>query len=191
MLPCLFVDKYDVNIQDSVKKQDRNNYLTKQQRYTCQQLNTFADMENLQSDSVGYLEMNEHKVNETMLSKQVPVYILSPIVTIIWLYLCPPWKKQLDFNFKRPQGWNDDCEIVRFNDTYYLTKHHVFDWHSFAMLSNGEFLHEALIVQNSSTGYWVICSIDYKLPKHIRQATTMRDFANHKNPDLYMNLYNP
>ena len=31
----------------------------------------------------------------------VPLQILSPITSICWMYMCPSWRKHLDFNFQR------------------------------------------------------------------------------------------
>ena len=164
---------------------ESNPYLPNYTRENISRLNRFDTMESINNQDPNVLEMHQHDSSVSHRTKNVPVYILSPVVSILWLYLLKSWRKQLDFNFQRPPEWNDDCAIVRFNDTLYITMHNILDYHAFAMLANGTFLFEALIVQLGSSRLVAIVKVKYELPTHITQATCRADFTNHQYPNFW------
>ena len=81
----------------------------------------------LDEDDPDILEMYEHHDDIVNTIKNVPIYILSPTVNIIWLYLLKSWRNKLDFNFRRNKFWNDNSCVNKLNDTWYVSMHHILD----------------------------------------------------------------
>lgn len=131
-------------------------------------LPTFAEYSN--NDNTDPYE-HENKLQTKhlqKLKKKVPVYILSPIVNIVWLYLCAPFRAQMDFKFDRSPDWTDDTPVLRFNDTKYVSMHNIFDWHDFALLRDSTLLYPSLLVKVSPTLMYYIDSIKYEMPDNLK-----------------------
>ena len=181
-----FTDQLDVLLPNKIGVESKP-YLSKTTVKFLDSLASFDDVLDFDCDNPNVQEMYEHDDNMNRQYKEVPVYILSPAVTILWLYLCNPWRKHLDFDFHRAPNWDNDSCILRFNDTLYLTMHNLFDWHGFALLKNGQFLHEALIIRVREQVYWLIVKIDYLLPSKILNAKTTKVLKNHGQTSFWKN----
>ena len=108
----------------------------------------------------------------------VPVYILSPVVNIVWMYLCQSWRDKLDFDFQRPANWNNDSQVLKFNHTKYVSMHNIWDYHDFALLANGLLLHKTMIVQSPRHVLWFISKIEYNIPTAIANANEYTDWSD-------------
>ena len=154
-------------------------------RTELQQEARFDQVTQLTSDDPNVAEMQQHNDNVVDHIEKVPVFVMSPMVNLIWLYLCPMFRKAVDFNFHRAEDWTDDTRIVRFNDCLYTQKHFVFDKHNFALLNNEAFLVPQTIAETNSKQKFVVQAIKYQIPTHIRQATKSRDFSNSDNNNFW------
>lgn len=62
---------------------------------------TFADVTKLDNQDPNVMEMYLHESSMLHRIKNVPAFVLSPVVNITWLYLLEPFRKIMDFNFQR------------------------------------------------------------------------------------------
>ena len=118
---------------------------------------------------------------------RVPVSIISPVTNIIWMYLCENWRINLDFNFSRPNNWSGDSRCTKFNHTEYVQKHFLYDWHDYAVLPNGSWLHQGVVVDIGDhpepRSFYYIDRITYDLPGTVVNATRASDFPSAGNPN--------
>ena len=138
-----------------------------------------------------YGEWQEHQVSYDEQQKlQVPLKILSPITTISWMYMCESWRKHLDFDFQRPPQWTDDTPVYKFNHSWYVKYHNLFDWHDFALLRNDSLICPKAVVdphlKKQTLTYYYIDSISYDIPSNLANANTRRLFASVSQPERWM-----
>lgn len=124
----------------------------------------------MEADSATWQYIQSHNKQLRDCTKEVQVQIVSPVVAITWMYMCSRWRNLLDFNFQRPSAWNKDTPVLRFNDTTYVSKHQIWDWHSFAMLKDEVLIHNGLIVQHGNDELFFILDIEYYIPNKFMNA---------------------
>ena len=171
-----FIERYDVTVQYQFKDKVSSD-ITKATKARIAKEATFEDVLQLDNDDPNVMEMNLHDSEMMVREKEVPTFVLSPVVNITWLYLLEPFRQLMDFNFKRPSNWTDDSPVLRFNDCWYVSMHHVLDWHDFALLSNGSLLHKGVIIQTPASLKAVVYAIKYEIPDTIKNATSRSDFV--------------
>lgn len=141
--------------------------------------NEFIPMYHKEHHNFG--ELQDHDTSYIAQSQiHVPLKILSPITSLIWMFMCPNWRNNCDFNFDRPDNFNNDSTVTRFNDTLYVKYHNLFDWHEFALLNNGTFLYANAIIDpkipKKNKVYYFIVKIDYAIPHRLLNAQSARVF---------------
>lgn len=117
----------------------------------------------------------------------VPLQIISPATQLIWMWMCDNWRKNLDFNFKRPANWNDSMDVYNFNHSFYVKYHNILDWHDFVWLRNNSFLYQGVVVDPHLVNVvpqtlYYIDSITYEIPDEIKNLSTQ---AQLKKIDKY------
>ena len=177
-------DRYDVRVNDD-KPSNNEVELNKSTLTSISNNGTFNDMINHDDDDPNIMEMHLHNSEATKNVHEYPVFVVSPITHLIWLYLLEPFRNIIDLNFKRRNNWTDDDQVLRFNDTWYLTCHNILDWHEFALLQNKSFLHKGIIVQDKNGIKSLITDIEYDLPHHIKSAKKRSDFRKHKQLNFW------
>lgn len=159
--------------------------ITKETKANIKNDGTIADVIDINQDDPDVMEMNLHDSEIEVREKEIPTFVLSPVVNITWLYLLESFRNLMDFNFRRPNNWNDDSLVLRFNDCWYVSIHHVLDWHDFALLSNGSLLHKGVIVQTPAKDTVVVYAVKYELPDRIVNAKSRKDFQNHDGEEFW------
>ena len=175
-----YIEKFQVQVPKPQWK-SKQKVVSKKTKSFYSKFETIDDRTQYDEDDANYMEMNEHNDNMHQQAQTVTVRILSPIVNIIWLWLCVAWRNLLDFDFKRSLDWNDDTPVTRFNDTLYVSMHNIFDWHSFAMLANGTMIYRALILERRNKQRWFVIKVEYRMPDALAAATHRNDFKNSNN----------
>lgn len=171
------IDVYHVSVADKPVR-DQKSYIPQATMAMFKNLPNMTEA-SLTDPKDPYEQENKEQTAELQQStKKVPVYILSPAVNIVWLYLCAPFRKQMDFNFQRPANWTDDTPVLRFNDTKYISMHNIFDWHDFAVLQDETMIYPSLLVQITPTVMWYICEIKYEMPAHLKNLSPRSDFTD-------------
>ncbi|MGB1097612.1 MAG: hypothetical protein ACPG2Y_03365, partial [Acholeplasmataceae bacterium] len=171
------LDVYQVKVADKPVR-DEKSYIPKSTLAMFKNLPTMTD-ESLNNPNDPYdHESKEQTKYLHQSTKKVPVYILSPTVNIIWLYLCAPFRAQMDFNFQRADNWTDDTPVFRFNDTKYVSMHNIYDWHDFALLKDQTMLYPSLLVQISPTMMWFIRAIKYEMPEALKNLMSDSDISD-------------
>ena len=93
------IDIYQIPVADKPVR-DEKSYIPKSTLAMFKTLPTFKQA-SLNDAQDPYEQENKAQTKHLQAStKKVPVYILSPIVNIVWLYLCAPFRDQMDFNFE-------------------------------------------------------------------------------------------
>lgn len=170
---CVFLDTY----QCDAKIKHYNKKFTKSQKAKAgriySQIDPVADM--WDSDDPAHFDSAVHRGSySTTTLRNVPFHVLSPITTLQWLYLCPNWRNNLDFNFQRPSNWTDRSPINKFNHSFYVKYHNLLDWHDFAFLNNGVMLHAGGVYDPHSHArpkrYHFVTKIEYDLPGRLLNA---------------------
>ena len=128
------IDTYECAVPDKIGVESTS-YIIKKCIKSCKQAVTIDSTIELDEDDPDILEMYEH--HDHIVNTKMYQFIYCPTVNIIWLYLLKSWRNKLDFNFRRNKFWNDNSCVNRFNDTWYVSMHHILDGHSFVLLSNG------------------------------------------------------
>ena len=131
----------------------------------------------LHVDDIRYQEICEHNAQLHVQTSNVAVQIISPLIVLSWFFMLPGWRSLLDFDFKRKDDWNDDCPVTRFNDSEYVHKHHIWDWHAFAMLRDNVLLHEGIFVQHGDDEVLYITDVQYHIPDKILNARNRLAFG--------------
>jgi hypothetical protein len=189
-----FTGCFTVSVPCKVKK-DEGSLVSKSARRSFAAGVTIDDVTQLRADDPNMLEVRDHNKQMETRTKDVNIYILSPVVNIIWLYLCAPWRDKLDFDFQRRDSWDDTTPVHRFNDTHYISMHNIYDWHDFVMLGNGTMLYETLIVRRPNGRMCIITDIDYRMKDVLANVTNVDVLKNHTNidwwkPEIWMKYHN-
>ena len=184
------VVKYLINVKDTHWPTSKH-HLTKTVQQHLNNQQRIDEFTAIDDHDIRNEEIYCHNAEMLLQTKTVPVHIISPIVTISWLYMLPAWKNLLDFNFQRKADWNGDSPVIRFNDCEYVQKHKIYDWHSFAMLQDETLLYNGVIVQDSDSNIYFIIDILYCIPDKIlfaKKASTIRKLKNQSDfkPDTVM-----
>ena len=133
---------------------------------------------NLHVDSAIWTEIEEHNAALVQRTKPVIAQVISPMVTLTWLYMLSKWRNLLDFDFDRPVNFDGDTPIERFNDTNYLQKHQIWDWHSFALLKDNVLIHNGLIIRHGGDELLFVIDVEYHIPYALQNAMTQWCFVN-------------
>lgn len=165
---------YNIQVPDHVSD-EKSPKLTKRGKQWLQNHQSINSLRQLNNESADLLQMESHNRQLQQRMKNVPVQIISPITAITWMYMCNNWRNLLDFNFQRPHNWTSASPVTRFNDTKYVSKHQIWDWHSFALLKDNILIHNGLIVKHGTEMLFVI-DVEYHLPHHIKTATNAAAF---------------
>ena len=147
--------------------------------YPCLNVNNANDDEWYNSDDADFFEAEEHIRTSLHVDKiiNVPLHIISPITQIIWMWQCNSFRINMDFNFQRPNDWNDDTPIHNFNHSFYMQYHNVLDWHDFAIFNNNVMIFPNVIVDPHlhhaplTQFYYYVTEIMYDIPDVIRAIT--------------------
>ena len=177
------LERYDVVVNHQYNDKCDSS-LPKETKGRIKSQSTFEDVLQYDDDDPNVMEMYEHDSAMMKTEKIVPTFVLPPIVNITWLYLLKPFRDLMDFNFKRAANWNDDCQVSRFNDCWYVTLHNILDWHDFALLGNGSMLHKGVIVETPANDKGVVFAVEYDIPDHIINAKSRSDFK-HSNREKF------
>ena len=137
-----------------------------------------------------FLELQDHlstyHKNKVL---KVPMQVISPVTHLTWLWMCPNWRANFDFNFKRPDDWNDNSNVRKFNHCEYVKYHNIFDWHDFVCLKNGSFIYAGLIIDpkihhNNTKMLWYVEKIEYVMPRALKNVSKRSHFTG-QNKDWY------
>ena len=119
---------------------------------------------------------------------KVPMQVISPVTHLTWLWMCPNWRVNFDFNFKRPDDWNDNSNVRKFNHCEYLKYHNIFDWHDFVWLRNGSFIYAGLVIDpkihHNNKMLWYVEKIEYVMPRALKNVSKRSHFTS-QNKDWY------
>ena len=182
-----YIAKYMCTVSKDYKKCTKS-YLCKSTKTDLKTEARFRDVNNLAKDDPIVIEMSQHNKKLAEHERIVPAFIISPMVYMVWLHLCPNFRNSLDFNFQRKSSWTDDTKINRFNDTLYMQRHAIYDKHKFALLSNGSFLYKNVICQSQRNNkYFVVKRIVHRIPDHITNCQRPSDFKESDNPQWWKN----
>ena len=139
---------------------------------------------NVHIDDPCIAEIEDMKDEMHSNTKSIPISIISPLVCLTWMYLCEPFRQVLDFNFTRNANFDGDFPVRRFNDTRYVQKHDIWDWHEFILLPNGELLYKGLIIRYNHNMYYIV-DVDYELPDYIQNASNRNAFRGHHEKEWW------
>ena len=157
-----------------------------------QNIPTFMQASRGDKDDPNEIENKEQNELLNHSTTNVPIYILSPSVNIIWLYLLDSFRNQIDFDFQRPADWSNDSQVLKFNHTKYVSMHNIFDWHNFAILNDNTFLYPSLLVQRAPAVLWYIREIKYELSDTLLNIDNNTDFTLAKTKQFWQcdaNMY--
>ena len=181
MLWCYSVTyKCSAHLKHRVHTFDKTQNAKVQQAYsTTKKHKSPKKMWNVDDANFGALLAHDEALKSRKINN-IPLEIISPATQLIWLWMCNNWRHNLDFDFKRPNGWNDDMSVRKFNHSFYLKFHNILDWHDFALLANNTFLYPGLVVnphiKKTPLTYYVIDSITYQIPQNILDFVKKEQF---------------
>ena len=130
-----------------------------------------------------FLELQDHLSTYAKRKiDNIPLQIISPVTHLTWLWMCPNWRANFDFNFKRPQNWTDESHVRKFNHCWYMKYHNILDWHDFCLLKNGCLIYAGLVVdpqiQQDTSMLWYITKVEYVMSNKLKHVTKRSDFTN-------------
>ena len=173
----MLIVKYQVNVKQTHWPQQQRIFNRNMSKFMNQQA-TIDDQCQVHVDDAAYQDICEHNAQLDMQRKKIDINIISPLMTISWLYMLPAWRSLLDFNFHRSNDWTDDSQVVRFNDCEYVQKHHIYDWHSFALLHNNTLIHEGIIIKYGDNTFMYVHNVQYHLPQKLYNACNRQVFID-------------
>ena len=179
---------YNIDVEDTHWPKQKGVFSKNMKTFMSTQA-TLDEQCQMHVNDIRYQEICEHNAQLYIQTKNVTVKIISPLMTISWFYMLPSWRQLLDFNFKRPSNWNNDSPVNRFNDCEYVQKHHVYDWHSFALLEDNVMIHSGLLVQHADEEILYVHDVEYHIPNDLLHAQNRQVFIKAgKNQEDYKPL---
>ena len=175
----MYIIIVDVTVEIDVEKHETSgNDIAQETTEWFEDSTTIDNVCNVHVGDPCNLEIADMKEEMSEDVRHVQVSIISPLVSLTWMYLCKPFRDILDFNFTRDPHYNGDFVVRRFNDTTYVQKHQLWDWHEFILLANGSLLYKGAIIRESQSLYYVK-QVNYEIPDYIENAENKNAYRGH------------